>query len=46
MPAKTQKQAKFMRAVYHGFVPDKVPAPPKAVAKEFMSLPKAPVKKK
>lgn len=38
MPAKTAKQAKFMRAVYHGFKPDTVKAPPKKVAKEFMPL--------
>ena len=34
MPAKTEKQAKFMRACAHGMKSDK--CPPKAVAREFM----------
>ena len=36
MPSSTPKQAKFMRAVAHGWTPDKAPAPPVSVAKDFM----------
>jgi hypothetical protein len=36
MPSTTAKQAKFMRAVAHGFKPDMAKAPPVSVAKEFM----------
>jgi len=36
MPSKTAKQARFMRAVAHGFKPTKTKAPPIAVAKEFV----------
>jgi hypothetical protein len=35
MPSTTPKQARFMGAVAHGWKPDKVQAPPMAVAKEF-----------
>ena len=35
MPSSTPKQARFMAAVAHGFKPDRVKAPPVAVAKEF-----------
>lgn len=43
MPSKTKKQAKLMRAVAHGFKPDKFKGPSKEVAKEFA---KADAKKK
>lgn len=36
MPAKTEKQAKFMRACAHGWKPDKGECPPKDVAKKMM----------
>jgi hypothetical protein len=36
MPSKTKKQAKMMRAVAHGFRPDRVQGPPKKVAEEFV----------
>jgi hypothetical protein len=36
MPSKTPKQAKFMKAVAHGFKPDKFKGPSKGVAKEFV----------
>lgn len=36
MPSSTEKQARFMRAVAHGWSPDRVDAPPVSVAKEFM----------
>ena len=39
MPSSTKKQAKFMRAVAHGFKPDKK-APPVSVAKEFVAADK------
>ena len=39
MPSKTPKQAKFMRAVAHGFKPDKK-GPPVSVAKEFVKADK------
>ncbi len=35
MPSSTPKQARFMAAVAHGWKPDKVKAPPVAVAEEF-----------
>lgn len=42
MPAKTEKQAKFMRACAHGFKPKTGKCPPKAVAREFMHTAKKP----
>lgn len=36
MPSKTAKQARFMRAVAHGWSPKSGKAPPIAVAKEFV----------
>jgi hypothetical protein len=39
MPSKTKKQAKFMRAVAHGWKPDKK-GPPVSVAKEFTTADK------
>ena len=36
MPSKSAKQAKFMRAVAHGWEPSRTKGPPKSVAKEFM----------
>lgn len=36
MPSKSGKQAKLMRAVAHGFRPDRMKGPSKAVAKEFV----------
>lgn len=36
MPSKTAKQARFMRAVAHGWRPSHVKAPPMSVAREFM----------
>jgi hypothetical protein len=35
MPSSTDKQARFMGAVAHGWKPDRVKAPPVAVAQEF-----------
>jgi hypothetical protein len=46
MPSKTAKQAKFMRAVAHGFKPDRTKGPSKAVAKEFVAADKAKKRKK
>ncbi|KKN76729.1 hypothetical protein LCGC14_0367000 [marine sediment metagenome] len=40
MPSKTPKQAKFMRAVAHGWKPSRGEAPPVSVAKEFVSADK------
>lgn len=37
MPSKTPKQAKFMRAVAHGWKPQGGKAPPVSVAKEFVA---------
>jgi hypothetical protein len=45
MPSKTKKQARFMRAVAHGFKPDRVEGPTRAVAREFMNADKKKVKK-
>jgi len=39
MPSSTKKQARFMRAVAHGFKPDKK-APPVSVAREFVKADK------
>ena len=36
MPSKSVKQARFFRAVAHGFKPKGRKAPPIAVAKEYM----------
>ena len=37
MPSKSDKQAKFMRAIAHGWTPDRMKNPPsKAVATDFM----------
>lgn len=36
MPAKSVKQAKFMRACAHGWNPKKRKCPPPSVAREFM----------
>jgi len=37
MPSKTPKQAKFMRAIAHGWTPDRMESPPsRAVAQEFV----------
>ena len=36
MPSKSEKQARFMRAVAHGWKPTRTKAPPKKVAREFM----------
>jgi len=36
MPSKSAKQAKLMRAVAHGFRPDRIAGPSKKVAKEFV----------
>ena len=41
MPSKTDKQAKFMRAVAHGFKPTDKKGPPVSVAKEFVKADKA-----
>lgn len=41
MPSSTKKQADFMRAVEHGFKPDRVKAPPMKVAKEFVAADKS-----
>lgn len=40
MPSKTPKQAKFMRAVAHGWKPSGTKAPPVKVAKEFTAADK------
>jgi hypothetical protein len=36
MPSSSAKQARFMRAVAHGWKPSGKKAPPVSVAKEFM----------
>ena len=36
MPSKTAKQARFFRAVAHGWRPSDMKAPPIAVARDFM----------
>ena len=36
MPSKSARQARFMRAVAHGFKPDRVEGPPVSVAREFV----------
>lgn len=36
MPSKSKKQARFMRAVAHGWEPDRVQGPPRNVAEEFV----------
>lgn len=36
MPSKTPRQARYMRAIAHGWRPDRTKAPPIAVAREFM----------
>jgi len=41
MPSSTPKQERFMGAVAHGWQPDKVDAPPVAVAREFNQADKA-----
>lgn len=46
MPSKTKKQAKFMRAVAHGFEPDRIKGPSKKVAKEFAAVDKRKKKKR
>jgi hypothetical protein len=43
MPSKTKKQERLMKAVAHGWKPDQMKGPSKAVAKEFV---KADQKKK
>ena len=41
MPSKTPKQAKFMRAVAHGWTPSRMKSPPsRAVAREFVEADK------
>lgn len=40
MPSKSAKQAKFMRAVAHGWRPTRTKAPPVSVAKEFVEADK------
>lgn len=40
MPSKTPKQARFMRAVAHGWKPSRTDAPPVSVAKEFVEADK------
>ena len=40
MPSKTKKQARFMKAVAHGWKPSKTQAPPVNVAKEFVAADK------
>jgi hypothetical protein len=40
MPSSSKKQAKFMRAVAHGFKPDQTKGPPVKVAKEFVAADK------
>jgi len=37
MPSKSKKQAKFMRAVAHGWKPDRVKGPTRTVAREFVN---------
>lgn len=37
MPSTSAKQARFMRAVAHGWKPDEGDAPPVEVAREFMN---------
>lgn len=41
MPSSTKKQAKLMRAVAHGWKPDRTEGPSKAVAKEFVKADQA-----
>jgi hypothetical protein len=41
MPSTTAKQERFMGAVAHGWKPDRVDAPPVAVAQEFNDADKA-----
>jgi len=36
MPSKSKAQAKLMRAVAHGWKPDRTEGPSKKVAKEFV----------
>jgi len=36
MPSTSKAQARLMRAVAHGWRPDKIKGPPKKVAKEFV----------
>jgi hypothetical protein len=40
MPSSSEKQAKFMRAVAHGWKPSKKDTPPVSVAKEFVAADK------
>ncbi len=40
MPSKSPAQAKLMRAVAHGWKPDRMKGPPKKVAKEFVAADK------
>ena len=40
MPSLSERQARFMRAIAHGFKPDRVKAPPVSVAKEFVAADK------
>ena len=35
MPSKSPAQARLMRAVVHGWKPDRIDGPPVSVAKEF-----------
>lgn len=35
MPSKTAKQARLMKAVAHGWKPDRIKGPSKAVAKDY-----------
>ena len=46
MPSKSQKQARFMAAVAHGFKPKNRKAPPIAVAKDYMRADMAKKKRK
>ena len=41
MPSKTEKQARFMKAVAHGWKPRHAKAPPVGVAKEFVAADQA-----
>ena len=41
MPSKTEKQARFMRAVAHGWKPRHAKAPPVGVAEEFVAADQA-----
>lgn len=41
MPSKSKAQEKLMRAVAHGWHPDKFKGPTKKVAKEFVKADKA-----